>query len=115
MKHFFARSICLIAVPLAIYILSFKVHFDMLPLSGEGDAAMSPEFQTSLKGYKFPQSSQAGNIQLNVYIAINIKIVLDVVYGSKVTMNHMAYRGGYLHSHEHQYPRGSKRKSTFEL
>lgn len=85
----------------------------MLPLSGKGDAAMSPEFQTSLKDYKFPQSSQAGNVSLIVYIVINIKIVLDVVYGSKITMNHMAYRGGYLHSHEHQYPQGSKRKPNF--
>jgi len=47
-------------VPLAIYIGLFKLHFDMLPLSGKGDAAMSAEFQTSLTGHKFPKSTQAG-------------------------------------------------------
>ncbi|KAL9536389.1 hypothetical protein MBANPS3_012681, partial [Mucor bainieri] len=90
-KHFFARAVCLIVVPLTIYIGLFQVHFHMLPLSGSGDAAMSSEFQSSLHGYKFPKSTQA-----------------DVLYGSKITMNHLAYRGGYLHSHEHQYPGGSK-------
>ncbi|EPB91381.1 hypothetical protein HMPREF1544_01702 [Mucor circinelloides 1006PhL] len=94
-KHFFARAVCLIVVPLAIYIGLFKLHFDMLPLSGKGDAAMSAEFQTSLTGHKFPKSTQA-----------------DVMYGSKITMNHLAYRGGYLHSHPHQYPRGSKQQQV---
>ncbi|KAI8641886.1 glycosyltransferase family 39 protein [Parasitella parasitica] len=94
-KHVFARAVCLIVIPLVIYIGLFKVHFDMLPLSGSGDAAVSSEFQTSLTGHKFPKSSQA-----------------DVVYGSRITLNHLAYRGGYLHSHEHQYPHGSKQQQV---
>ncbi|CAO3651604.1 unnamed protein product [Mucor fragilis] len=94
-KHFFARAFCLIVIPLTIYIGLFKVHFDMLPLSGRGDAAMSSEFQTSLTGYKFPKATQA-----------------DVLYGSKITLSHLAYRGGYLHSHEHQYPGASKQQQV---
>lgn len=37
-------------------------------------------------------------------------IVLDIAYGSRVYIRHIATRGGYLHSHPHDYPTGSKRK-----
>lgn len=37
-------------------------------------------------------------------------IVSDIAYGSRVYIRHMATRGGYLHSHPHDYPTGSKRK-----
>ncbi|CEP18337.1 hypothetical protein [Parasitella parasitica] len=68
----------------------------MLPLSGTGDAAMSSEFQASLKGHSFPKTSQA-----------------DVLYGSRISLNHLAYRGGYLHSHEHQYPHGKQQVTVY--
>jgi dolichyl-phosphate-mannose-protein mannosyltransferase len=54
---------------------------------------MSPEFQSTLNNTKFSDSTQA-----------------DVIYGSKVDIRHLGTRGGYLHSHEHNYPKGSKRK-----
>jgi hypothetical protein len=33
----------------------------------------------------------------------------DVAIGSKVTLRHWNTQGGYLHSHPHNYPTGSKR------
>lgn len=50
-KHFAARAICLIAVPMAFYMLIFAVHFQILSNSGEGDGFMSSEFQHTLKGH----------------------------------------------------------------
>lgn len=37
-------------------------------------------------------------------------IYLDIAYGSKLDIRHMGTSGGYLHSHDHGYPGGSKRK-----
>lgn len=35
---------------------------------------------------------------------------IDVAFGSEVTIRHVNTQGGYLHSHPHTYPGGSKRK-----
>lgn len=40
-----------------------------------------------------------------------ILYLLDIAYGSKIFIRHVATRGGYLHSHPHNYPAGSQRKS----
>ncbi|KAI9467724.1 MAG: glycosyltransferase family 39 protein [Benjaminiella poitrasii] len=94
-KYFLAHTICLIFIPFAIYATCFKIHFDMLPLAGTGTSYMSPEFQTSLQGVKFPESTFA-----------------DIVYGSKISIKHMGTNGGYLHSHDHQYPGGSNQQQV---
>jgi len=39
-------------------------------------------------------------------------LIPDIAYGSKVAIKHLATSGGYLHSHSHSYPEGSKRKCT---
>jgi dolichyl-phosphate-mannose-protein mannosyltransferase len=52
-KHFFARAICLIAIPIVIYITCFWVHFQALPRTGDGALFMSAGFQSSLLGSKF--------------------------------------------------------------
>ncbi|KAI8973653.1 glycosyltransferase family 39 protein [Mycotypha africana] len=95
-QHFLARAICLIIIPCSIYLSLFKLHFDMLPLTGTGTSFMSPEFQSTLSGYKFPESTKA-----------------DVIYGSKISIRHMGTRGSYyLHSHDHRYPGGSKQQQV---
>ncbi|KAG1220920.1 hypothetical protein G6F68_021069 [Rhizopus microsporus] len=55
---------------------------------------MSPEFQQTLDGHAYIQSP------------------VDIAYESKVFIRHIATRGGYLHSHPHNYPGGSKRRLT---
>lgn len=58
-RHFMARAICLIAVPIMFYMLMFQIHFSILRNSGDGDAFMSSEFQHTLDG-KSMQDTYAG-------------------------------------------------------
>ena len=44
MKHFFARAICLICIPVAFYMAMFAIHFELLKNPGDGDGFMSSEF-----------------------------------------------------------------------
>ncbi|KAI8355651.1 glycosyltransferase family 39 protein [Choanephora cucurbitarum] len=94
-KHLMARIICLVLLPCIIYMATFKIHFDMLPLTGSGTSFMSPEFQASMKKTLFPKTT-----------------LIDVVYGSKVDLRHLGTTGGYLHSHLHDYPGGSKQQQV---
>ena len=50
-RHFVARAICLIVIPLIVYMFWFWVHFLVLSESGDGDGFMSSEFQQTLKGH----------------------------------------------------------------
>ncbi|KAI9281385.1 Dolichyl-phosphate-mannose-protein mannosyltransferase-domain-containing protein [Umbelopsis sp. AD052] len=92
LRHFMARAVCLIILPLAIYMLMFEIHFISLPNTGEGDGFMSPEFQQTLSGHAMVDSP------------------VDIAYGSKVYIRHIETHGGYLHSHPHNYPTGSKQQ-----
>ncbi|KAG8902400.1 hypothetical protein FRB99_004525 [Tulasnella sp. 403] len=92
MKHFLARALCLIVLPIMVYMAVFEIHFLVLQNSGDGDGFMSPEFQHTLKG-KGMQDTWA-----------------DVALGSEVTLRHVNTQGGYLHSHDHTYPTGSKQQ-----
>ncbi|KAG2228231.1 hypothetical protein INT45_011023 [Circinella minor] len=89
--HFFVRSICLIVLPVAIYMIMFAIHFRSLPNTGDGDTFMSPEFQQTLTG---SNTHMAGT-------------PIDIAYGSRVWIRHEGTRGGYLHSHPHKYLTGS--------
>lgn len=51
--HWMARTLCLILLPVAIYIASFALHFKILTNSGPGDNTMSSLFQASLSGNYF--------------------------------------------------------------
>ncbi|EAS35084.2 dolichyl-phosphate-mannose-protein mannosyltransferase [Coccidioides immitis RS] len=91
-KHFFARAFCLIIIPLTMYLAMFAIHFLCLVNPGEGDGFMSSEFQATLnsKGMK--------------------DVPADVAFGSRVSIRHHNTQGGYLHSHSHMYPTGSKQQ-----
>lgn len=49
MRHFNARALCLIVIPIGIYLFWFWVHFTILDQSGPGDTFMSAKFQETLK------------------------------------------------------------------
>ncbi len=91
-RHFLARALCLIVIPVAFYMSMFGIHFAILTNSGEGDGFMSSEFQHTLRGRGMADT------------------YADVAIGSAVTIRHVNTQGGYLHSHPHIYPGGSKRK-----
>ncbi|KAI1313829.1 Protein O-mannosyltransferase 2 [Mortierella claussenii] len=88
-KHWVARAACLIALPFAVYVASFALHFAILRGSGPGDAQMSSLFQAGLEGNQFSSNP------------------LEVAFGSKVTIKNTGYGGGLLHSHVQTYPEGS--------
>ncbi|PAV20609.1 glycosyltransferase family 39 [Pyrrhoderma noxium] len=91
-KHFLARAVCLIAVPITFYMIMFAIHFQILQNSGDGDGFMSSAFQHTLGGRGMQDT------------------FADVGYGSEITLRHVNTQGGYLHSHAHDYPGGSKQQ-----
>ncbi|KAF5349347.1 hypothetical protein D9758_011775 [Tetrapyrgos nigripes] len=91
-RHFVARAICLILLPTLFYMAMFAIHFGLLQSSGEGDGFMSSEFQHTLSGRGMSDT------------------YADVALGSQITIRHFNTQGGYLHSHPHNYPTGSKQQ-----
>lgn len=91
-KHFFARVFCLIIIPIAFYVGMFGIHFLCLVNPGDGDGFMSSEFQATLNNKGMAD------------------VAADVSFGSEVTIRHHNTQGGYLHSHAHMYPGGSKQQ-----
>ena len=62
-RHFLARALCLIVVPIMFYAFIFQIHFLILANSGEGDGFMSAEFQRTLGG-RGMQDTYAGGLLL---------------------------------------------------
>ncbi|KAM9355106.1 protein O-mannosyl-transferase 2 isoform 2-T2 [Pholidichthys leucotaenia] len=89
-KHFAARVIGLILLPLFLYVAIFAVHFVVLNKSGPGDGFFSSAFQSRLMG------NNLHNASMPEYLA----------YGSTITVKNLRIAGGYLHSHWHLYPEG---------
>lgn len=56
-RHFAARAIGLIVIPLIVYLSFFWIHFTILTHSGTGDSFMSPQFQESLAGNELLMNS----------------------------------------------------------
>ncbi|KAL3232623.1 Dolichyl-phosphate-mannose--protein mannosyltransferase 1 [Nakaseomyces bracarensis] len=93
MKAAFAKLILLLAVPTALYVLFFYVHFQVLVNDDSGSSFFSSEFRATLNDNKIPKDTLA-----------------PVTFGSVVTLRHFATDGGYLHSHSHLYPKGSEQQ-----
>lgn len=91
-KHFFARAFCLIVIPVFFYVGMFGIHFLCLVNPGDGDGFMSSEFQATLNNKGMADTPA------------------DVAFGSEITLRHWNTQGGYLHSHNHMYPTGSKQQ-----
>ncbi|ODV92793.1 glycosyltransferase family 39 protein [Tortispora caseinolytica NRRL Y-17796] len=89
-RHFSARVLFLILLPLSFYIGMFAIHFALLPIAADGAGFMSSRFQANMPG------------------ARNNEIPLKVALGSTITIRHVGTQGGYLHSHDHQYVGGSE-------
>lgn len=93
--HFLARALCLILVPISIYVATFYVHFEAVNQTGVGDGMMSTEFQKTLIGSAFRVNSTD-----------------EVGIGSQISLNHMNTNPCMLRSHIQTYPAGSRHQQT---
>ncbi|KAI5959153.1 PMT2 [Candida pseudojiufengensis] len=93
--HWIARILGLIIIPITIFMLCFKIHFDLLYKSGTGDANMSSLFQANL------MNSDVGGGPREVSIVHSV-----------VTLKNQGLTGGLLHSHVQQFPEGSKQQQV---
>ncbi|KAJ3059044.1 hypothetical protein HK102_010183, partial [Quaeritorhiza haematococci] len=84
-RHFAARALCLIFLPLVLYLAFFYVHFWVLNRSGPGDAFMSPAFQAELEDSALTKNA------------------VSVPYHSNITIKHRDL-SVFLHSHPDRYP-----------
>ncbi|CCK68236.1 dolichyl-phosphate-mannose-protein mannosyltransferase PMT1 KNAG_0A05720 [Huiozyma naganishii CBS 8797] len=87
------KLVCLLGIPVVIYIASFYVHFQILTKEGDGASFFSSGFRSTLEGNAIPQGMLA-----------------DVGITSTVTFKHPGTMGGYLHSHSHMYETGSEQQ-----
>ncbi|KAJ3352780.1 hypothetical protein HDU91_005976 [Kappamyces sp. JEL0680] len=102
-RHFMARVLALIVVPISIYMFFFQVHFAILNRMGPGSSFMSPEFQSGLIGSPIVESYAGGCMA---------GLTKDIAFGSNIMFRHEGSKGGYLHSHPHHYPAGSKQQQV---
>lgn len=93
-RHLAMRIICLIMVPFAIYAATFWIHFALLKNYSPAAAGMSIEFQQTLQG------GQIDSTMKNVF------------FGSHIRIRQYRPEGGFLHSHAHVYPAGSKQQQV---
>ncbi|KAI3404605.1 PMT1 [Candida oxycetoniae] len=93
--HFFVRGFVLLGVPIVLYLSFFAIHFRLLTKEGDGGAFMSSAFRAGLEGNRIPTN-----------------ITSQVGLGSVITLRHVDTQGGYLHSHDHFYPAGSKQQQV---
>lgn len=84
-KHFFARFLGLVVVPIFVYLFWFWVHFKVLFRSGPGDSFMTSEFQQTLQGNSVLAQART------------------IYYGDTISLKHK-HTGAFLHSHLDRYP-----------
>lgn len=82
-------SICMIVVPIVIYMSVYCAHLAWLTKAGPHDSIMTSAFQASLE---------------NGLASITRGQPLEIVHGSQITLRHTHGRSCWLHSHEHLYP-----------
>jgi dolichyl-phosphate-mannose-protein mannosyltransferase len=70
-KHFMARALCLILIPVLFYMFMFEIHFLVLENSGEGDGFMSAEFQHTLGGRKMTDTFAGASTDLSNYVPVD--------------------------------------------
>lgn len=87
------KGAVLLGLPMAIYAFFFYIHFQTLTIDGSGAGFFSSEFRATLDGNIIPSN-----------------ILAEVGVNSKITIRHLGTMGGYLHSHLHEYPAGSKQQ-----
>ncbi|GMM49264.1 dolichyl-phosphate-mannose-protein mannosyltransferase [Starmerella bacillaris] len=90
--HLIVRAIFLIIVPLILFAIAYKIHFQVLWKTGDGASMMSSLFRAQLAGETIENSP------------------LDVAYGARITLKNSGLGGNLLHSHVQTFPSGSEQQ-----
>ena len=90
-RHLVARVVCLIIVPICLYIGYFYIHFLVLSKSGPGDGHFGARFTSTLENNPFHGT------------AINPQVLYGATISLKASSN---FPCAYLHSHPQFYPKG---------
>ncbi|KAJ2139322.1 Protein O-mannosyltransferase 2 [Coemansia sp. RSA 788] len=86
-KHWIARVVCLICIPLLVYLISFQIHFALLRSRGTGDYKMPSQFQS---------------LQRNNVVS---RQPHDVAIGSQITIRSHLPGFGLIYANEtHRFP-----------
>ncbi|PVU93776.1 hypothetical protein BB559_003168 [Furculomyces boomerangus] len=88
--HWLARILGLIVIPVVIYMISFKIHFDLLYKSGAGDKRLPIQYQASLDG-NLHQLQQGG-----------------LAYGSNSSIYAINETPIFLNPNKSRFPKGTK-------
>lgn len=87
-----SRVLCLIVLPMMLYMVFFKIHFDLLYKPGDGSGAMNTLFQVNMPDTDMkPQPRWVG-------------------LADEITLRSQGPNSQLLHSHAQVYPSGSKQR-----
>lgn len=81
-KHFLARLLCLIIIPIGFYMAMFGIHFLCLVNPGDGDGFMSSEVL-------LPQIHSNKKFQQSLNNKRSPDTYADVAFGSVVSIRHL--------------------------
>lgn len=94
-KHTVTKGAIFIVIPVVIYFLSFYAHIALMTNISEDSEYISSEYKSALIGNNVPRNIKA-----------------EVGVGSTISLRHTGTTGGYLHSHQLNYPKGSEQQEV---
>lgn len=114
-KHFVARAVCLIAIPILLYLLFFRIHFRCSYLLFVVDTDCNEQSCRYVRDgsnvYELCVSEHVGGVLSTICTAEHLQeselsrpMPNHMAYDSIITIKSHTYGGGLLHSHEHLYP-----------
>ncbi|KAG0282398.1 hypothetical protein BGZ96_000525, partial [Linnemannia gamsii] len=96
-KQITALSLCLLVLPVLLYMGLYAVNFRLLSKSGLGDSWVSPQFRMTLKGH---------DVEL---------VMADIAWQSKIHIRHTNSNGGWVHSTPGEYARDGTIDQAIQL
>ncbi|KAF8945614.1 hypothetical protein BGZ47_002327 [Haplosporangium gracile] len=96
-KQITALSLCLLVLPVLLYIGLYAIDFQLLSRSGLGDSWVSPQFRMTLRGH---------DVEL---------VMADIAWQSKIHIRHANSNGGWVHSTPGEYARDGTIDQAIQL
>ncbi|KAF9098564.1 hypothetical protein BGX23_005867 [Mortierella sp. AD031] len=97
LKQFMALFLCLLVLPVTLYLGLHVIDFRLLSSSGSGNAWVSSQFQMTLKGHDV------------------LPVMADIAWDSKVHIRHANTNGGWVHSMPGEYTRETSKDQAIQL